>query len=118
MVERVTGHDSGAIHESLLAQRSQNVEDVNRKAADETANVKSLNPFNDTATVSSQAKKLYEAEKYARLAQRIADPFDADKVARLQEMVQHGRISELLNKYDDGDLADSLINSPAQAFLR
>ncbi len=118
MVERVTGNDNGAIHDSLLAQRSQSVEDVNRKAADETTKVKSLGLFNDTATVSSQAKKLYEAEKYARLAQRIEEPFDAGKVARLQEMVQHGRISELLNKYDNGDLADSLINSPAQAFLR
>lgn len=118
MVERISGNDNGAIHESLLAQRSQNVEDINRKAADETSKVASLTPFNDTATVSSQAKKLYEAEKYARLAQRVEENFDAEKVAKLRELVQHGRLSEVLSKYDDGDLADSLINSPAQAFLR
>ncbi len=112
-----SGNDSSLIQDSALLRRTE-TEEVNRQAADNSNKVASLGEFNDTATVSKGAKRLYEADKFGRMAQQIAEPFDSDKVARLREMVQHGKISDILKNFDDADLAEGLINSPAGAFLR
>ncbi len=117
MVNSISGNESSAVQDSALLRRTE-TEEVNRRAADNSSKVESLGLFNDTATVSQGAKRLYEAEKFGRMAQQIEEPFDSEKVARLRELVQHGKTNEILRNFDNGDLADSLINSPAGAFLR
>ena len=117
MIERI---DNKGIDTSLLTQHNKDLEAVRERNESAAEPVKSavLAFLNDRAEVSNDAKRLLEAERFGRLASQIEEPFDSDKVARLREMVQHGRMSDILSSFDDNALAESLLASPTAAFLR
>ena len=119
MVDRISGKP---VDNQQLLQVGQNaVEKVNQEAAKESASVGSLGTL-DQATISDEALKAYEQEKevlkFSRLAMRVKEPYDADKVARMKDLIDSGRINDYLRNLDNGALADSILNSAAGAFLR
>ena len=92
MVDRISGN---SVDNNQLLQVGQNaVEKVNQEAAKEASSTDSLSGF-DKATISDEAIKAYEQEKeilkFSRLAQRVQD-YDAEKVARMKDLVDSGRI--------------------------
>ena len=120
MVDRVSGQDNNAIQESLLGGRTRQVEEVNRKAAEEGAAVGSLSDLiiDDEASISSGAHLRLEAEKFGRLAQRVEEPVNHEKVTRLKELVNSGRINEYLRTINTDELAQKILEGPTGAFLK
>lgn len=121
MVDSISGkntlHDLGL----LGVGQQQSVEKTNADAARNTSNLSSLKSL-DEATISDAARKAYEAEKdvlrFSRLAQRIQESFDQDKVSQLKNMVDSGRINDYLRSLNTDNLADSILKSSSAAFLR
>ena len=113
--------NNNGINETLLNIGQQsNVEKVNKDSS-ETANVPSLKLL-DSATISDEAKRAYESEKetirFSRLAQRVKEPFDNDKVAYFKNMLDSGRINDYLRSVNTDELAGSMLKSAGGAFLR
>jgi hypothetical protein len=125
MVDSISGKPNNIQDASLLniaqQQSSQSVEKVNLESAQDTAALGTTQLL-DQATISDEAKKAYESEKevlrLSRLAQRIKEPYDADKVAQMKNLVDSGRINEYLRSLNTDELADSILNSPSGAFLQ
>ena len=124
MVDSISGKNH--INEADLLgvsqqQSSQSVEKVNTEAARQAGNASSLKLL-DEATISDEARKAYEGEKeilrFSRLAQRIKEPFNADKVGQMKDLLDSGRINDYLRSLNTDALADSLLSSPSGAFLR
>lgn len=124
MVDSISGNSKNIQDAGLLnvnqQQSSQSVEKVNVESARESdaATLKLL----DEASISDEAKKAWESEKeilrFSRLAQRVKEPFNAEKVAQLKNMVDTGRINDYLRSLNTEAIADSILNSPSGAFLR
>lgn len=125
MVDSISGKPNHIQDANLLGvnqqQSSESVQKVNVESARESANVGSLKLL-DEATISDEAKKAYESEKevlrFSRLAQRIKEPYNSDKVAQMKNLVDNGRINDYLRSINTDELANSLLNSPSGAFLR
>jgi hypothetical protein len=125
MVDSISGNSSNIQDTSLLGigqqQSSQSVEKVNVESAKDAAALASTKLL-DEATISDEAKKAYESEKevlrLSRLAQRIKEPYDAEKVAQMKNLVDSGRINEYLRSLNTDAIADSILNSPSGAFLK
>lgn len=122
MVDSISGQSNPIQDSGLLnIDRQQSVEKTNLESAGETRNASTLKLL-DEATISSEAKAAYEKDKevmrFSRLAQRIKEPFNADKVANIKNMLDSGRINDYLRSINTDDLAQSLLNSPSGAFLR
>lgn len=124
MVDSISGKNPGIQDASLLnigqQQSSQAVEKINVDSAQGTTNVASLKLL-DQATISDEAKKAYEGEKeilrFSRLAQRIKEPFNTEKVAQFKDMLDGGRINDYLRSLNTDAIADAILNSPTGAFL-
>lgn len=120
MVDSISGKN---IQEAGLLNigQQQSVEKTNQDSARETAAVGSLKML-DQATISDEARKAYESEKevlrFSRLAQRVREPFDSDKVSHFKNLLDSGRINDYLRSLNTDELAASLLNSPSSAFLR
>ena len=123
MVDRVSGNYNNPIQDSGLLgiQQQQDVQKTNADSARETQSVASLK-FGDSASISDEAKAAWERDKevlkFSRLAQRIQNTVDLDKVAQMKNMIDSGRINDYLRSLNTDALADSLLNSPSGAFLR
>lgn len=122
MVDSISGKPNGIQESSLLGVgQQQSVEKTNLETAQDTANVASLKLV-DEATISDEAKRAYESEKetirFSRLAQRVKEPYDADKVALFKDMLDSGRINDYLRSINTDDLADNILKSASGAFLR
>ncbi len=118
------GNDN-KIQEGLLNALAPQVgvEKTNKDDAKQFGSLGNLDKmFLDNASISDAAKKAYESEKvvlqFARLAQRIPDTIDTEKVSRIKQMIDTGRLNEYFNSLNNTDLADSILNGPAGAFLR
>lgn len=120
MVDRVSG---SPIQDSQLLQlgTQQAVEKVNQQAAADSSGV-AANDLMDQATISDEAKNAYEQEKevlkFSRLAMRVKEPVDTDKVARMKDLLDSGRINDYLRGLDAESMADSILNSATGSFLR
>ncbi len=125
MVDSISGNSNSIQDAALLnvdrQQASQNVEKINLEAAKD-ANASSTLQLVDQATISDEAKKAYESEKdvlrLSRLAQRIQEPYDAEKVSRMKDLVDSGRINEYLRSINTDDLAQSILNSASGAAFK
>jgi len=119
MVDKISGSN---IQDAQLLQvgTQQSVETSNQQAAQDSASAASFNTL-DQATISDAAKQAYEQEKetlkFSRLAMRIQEPYDADKVSRMKDLVNSGRINDYLRNLDTGSIADNMLNSAAGGFL-
>ncbi len=122
MVDRISSQH-GNINEIGLGNlsQSQQVERLNRESADSSSQVKG-NGLSDVADISPEAFARLQAEKdvakFASLAKRIDESFDADKVNHFKTMLDSGRINDYLRGFSNEDLADSLLNSPIRASFR
>lgn len=122
MVDRISGQNSSLQDAALLqaAQQGQ-VERVNKdtksKAAEST-----MGAGYDKASISPEALEAWEKEKqvlkYSRQVQMTAPDVDYDKVNRIKNLVDSGRINDYLNTVDTNSLVESLLSSPAGALLR
>ena len=125
MVDSISGKSNNIQDTGLLglgqSQSSQSVEKVNIESAQDAAALSSTQLL-DQATISDEARQAYENEKevmrMSRLAQRIQEPYNADKVAQMKNLVDSGRINEYLRSVNTDELADSILNSPSGAFLK
>jgi predicted lipid-binding transport protein (Tim44 family) len=125
MVDSISGNSNSIQDASLLnvdrQQASQSVEKINVESAKDASGAGTLQLV-DQATISDAAKKAYESEKdvmrLSRLAQRVKEPYDADKVAHLKNMVDSGRINDYLRSLNTDELAQSILNSPSGAAFR
>jgi len=125
MVDSISGNSNSIQDAGLLnvdrQQASQTVEKINLESAQGTNATNSLQLV-DQATISDEAKKAYESEKetlrFSRLAQRIKEPYDTDKVAQMKNLVANGGIKDYLDNLNTEDIAQSLLNSPSGASLR
>jgi predicted lipid-binding transport protein (Tim44 family) len=125
MVDSISGKNPNIQDAGLLGvnqqQSSQSVEKVNVESAKETAALGSVKLL-DEATISDEAKKAYESEKevlrLSRLAQRVQEPYDAEKVAQMKNLLDNGRINEYLRSLNTEAIAESILNSPSGAFLQ
>ncbi len=122
MVDSISGKPNQIQDAGLLnIDRQQSVEKTNLESAKESSNAEVLRLV-DQATISDEAKLAYEKEKevlrYSRLAQRIKEPFDADKVSNIKNMLDNGRINEYLRSINTDELAQSILDSPSGASLR
>ena len=125
MVDSISGNSNSIQDAGLLnvdrQQASQNVEKVNLESAQDTGSTSTLQLV-DQATISDEAKKAYESEKdtlrLSRLAQRVKEPYDADKVARMKDMLDSGRINDYLRSLNTEQIAQSILDSSSGAFLR
>lgn len=125
MVDKLTAGDSNPIRDgNLLQLRTQNVSDVNRQAAADSSGVSSLSELDvqDGVNISSEALNKLESEKevlkFSRLAQRVQETSDQDKVSRLKDLVNSGRINEYLRDINTNDLAQKILDSPFGNYLR
>jgi hypothetical protein len=125
MVDSISGN-SNSIQDASLSgidrqQASQSVEKINAESAKE-AKGPGAQLLVDQATISDEAKKAYESEKevlrLSRLAQRVKEPYDADKVARMRELVNNGGIDKYLESLNPDALAESILNSPTGAAFK
>ncbi len=120
MVDSISGKN---VQDASLLNigQQQSVEKTNVDSAKDTQSVASLKLL-DQATISDEARKAYESEKeilrFSRLAQRIREPFDADKVSHFKNLLDSGRINDYLRSLNTDELAASLLGSPSAAFLR
>ena len=125
MVDSISGNSNSIQDAGLLnvdrQQASQNVEKINLESAKDTSTASSLQLV-DQATISREAKMAYESEKetlrFSRLAQRIKEPYDVDKVAQMKNLLANGGIQDYLDNLNPEDLAQSMLNSPSGASLR
>lgn len=123
MVDSIRGSEPGLIRESSLQQTGaqERVEQVNQNAAKDAGNVGSLSTI-DNATISDEARAAYEQEKeilkFSRLAMRVKETMNMDKVSKLKDMVNSGKINDYLNSLDNNSIADAILQSPSGAFLR
>jgi len=125
MVDSISGK-SNSIQDASLSgvdrqQASQSVEKINVESAKDAQGANSLSLV-DSATISDEAKKAYESEKdvlrLSRLAQRVKEPYNAEKVAQLRELVNNGGVDGYLNSLNTDDLAQSILNSPSGAAFK
>ncbi len=125
MVDSISGKQNNPIQENNLlnigAKSAEQVEQLNKEAAKASQSAPPLSTL-DNATISDEAKKAYERDReilqFSRLAQRVKESYDAEKVGRLKDMVDSGRINEYLRNLNTSELADSILDGPAGAFLR
>lgn len=122
MVDSISGKSNGIQDTSLLnINQQQTVEKVNQESAADSKQIASLQ-FGDAATISDAARQAYESEKevlrFSRLAHRVKETIDTDKIAQFKGMIDNGRINEYLRSLNTDTLAQSLLNSPSGAFLR
>jgi hypothetical protein len=122
MVDSISGKPNQIQDAGLLnIDRQQSVEKTNVESANET-NGASVVKLLDQATISDEAKTAYEKEKevmrFSRLAQRIKEPVDSEKVGTIKNMLDNGRINEYLRSINTDALAQSILDSPSGAFLR
>lgn len=126
MLDSISGKQS-PIHGSDLngvgaQQSSQSVEKVNVQSAKDSASVKSLDQFLDEAIISPEAKVAYEKEKaslqFARLAQRIKEPYNGETVGQMKNLLDSGRINEYLRTVNTDTLAQNILQSASGKFLR
>ncbi|MBY0451285.1 MAG: hypothetical protein K2X01_11740 [Cyanobacteria bacterium] len=128
MVDQVSGRNLSLIQDStanLLGSKAAQTEEVNRTAAQaaSTAPEKIEAPlsYEDNVTISSEAKHRYEKEKevlrFSRLAQRSPNQVDDSKVSSFRQLIEHGRINDYLRSLNTDQIAASILNSPAKAFL-
>lgn len=122
MVDSISGKPNQIQDAGLLnIDRQQSVEKTNLESANETSGA-SVMKLLDQATISDEAKTAYEKEKevmrFSRLAQRIKEPVDSEKVGNIKNMLDNGRINEYLRSINTDALAQSILDSPSGAFLR
>jgi hypothetical protein len=121
MVDSISNNKNGIQDLGVTQLGSQQVEQVNRETARETASLSSLKSV-DNATISPEAMQAYEQEKeilkFSRLAMRVQDSYDAAKVSRFKDLLDSGRINDYLRNLNTDLLSDSILNSPSGAFLR
>lgn len=124
MVDGISRNDN-TIQEGLLnaLNLQVGVEKTNKDdASDKTSTLGALDKlFGDNATISSDARKAYESERemlqFARLAQRIPNSVDTDKVSRMKQMIDAGKLNEYFSSLNNTELADSILKGPAGAYL-
>ena len=122
MVDSISGQPNPIQDSGLLnIDRQQSVEKTNLESANETKSSATLKLL-DEATISDEAKTAYEKDKevmrFSRLAQRIKEPVDTDKVSNIKNMLDNGRINDYLRSINTDELAQSILDSPSGAFLR
>jgi hypothetical protein len=119
MVDSILGNSPSIQDSGLLNvdrnQSSQNVEKVNVESAQESRGGATLQLV-DHATISDAAKKAYESEKevmrFGRLAQRLPEAYNADKVSQMKEMFSSSAgIQAYLGTIDTDALAQNLLDS-------
>ncbi|MBX2860667.1 MAG: flagellar biosynthesis anti-sigma factor FlgM [Vampirovibrio sp.] len=123
MVESISGKDSRILQDAAtLAGQTplQQVERLNQ----ESARGGSAGPGSilDGVEISDAARAKLESEKvllkFSRLAQRVQEQSDTDRVSQLKQMVDSGRINEYLRNVNTDELAGKILESPTGAFLR
>lgn len=122
MVDSISGKPNQIQDTGLLnIDRQQSVEKTNLESAKETGS-NAVHKLLDEASISDEAKKAYEQDKevmrFSRLAQRIKEPVNTEKVAHIKNMLDSGRINDYLRSLNTDALAQSILNSPSGAFLR
>jgi hypothetical protein len=122
MVESISGKSHQIQDSSLLGvNQQQSVERINTESARQADKLSSLDLL-DQASISDAAKKAYEKDKevlrFSRLAQRINDSSNTERVAQLKNLVDSGRINDYLRSLNTESLASSILNSPSGAFLK
>ncbi len=128
MVDQVSGRNLSLIQDStanLLGSKTTQTEEVTRTAAQTTKaapeKVEGPLSYEDNVTISSEAKNRYEKEKevlrFSRLAQRSPNQVDDSKVSNFRQLIEHGRINDYLRSLNTDQIAASILNSPAKAFL-
>lgn len=122
MVDGISGYqNNGNINELQTGQLQQNqqVERVNRESAG--AQKSGVTNLSDHAEISDAARARLEAEKeasrYASMAARMDEPFDADKVSYFKSLLDSGKINDYLRGLNNEDLADTLLKGPLGASL-
>lgn len=89
-------------------------------AAAKQSEAKSL-PLEERVSVSEEASAKaaleLKAAKYARMAQRLEEPLDHQKVEHFKNLVASGQVGNYLNSLDNGQLANALLTGPAAKFL-
>src|SRR5690349_484891 len=119
MVDSISSNPNN-INELSLGQlnQSQQLERLNRESAD-SSNTANVLPFGENVDISDAAYAKLQSEKdlskFASLAQRMDESFDADKVNAFKTMLDSGRINDYLRGFSNEDLADSLLNSSTRA---
>lgn len=123
MVDRVSGNYGNPIQDGNLlgVKQQQDIEKTNIDSAREAQTVSSLQQY-DKASISDEAKLAYERDKevlkFSRLAQRVRNDVDLDKVSQMKNLIDSGRINDYLRSLNTEALADSILNGPGGSFLR
>ena len=124
MVDSINNNENRL--DSLQARelRNQNVSELNRLAAQESQQPSLIDFLNDNdgAIISDEAKTRFEAEKetlqFSRVANRAQVPFDRDKVSRIKDLLDSGRINDYLRDIGADRLASAILNdAPTAKFL-
>ena len=127
MVDQISGNTNNAIHkvlqDNLTATQTGTTEAVRHGDQVLRAQAPTSAPgeVRDSGDISPQAKRLYEADKFGQLIQKLPiSPEDVarqDKVAAMKAMVSSGRTDELLANYETTQLAEDLLQSPVGRYL-
>jgi predicted lipid-binding transport protein (Tim44 family) len=125
MVDQVGANNNNPIQNgSLLNSQTQTVKDVNQQAAANSSAVSSLKQLDiqDGVQISMEARNRLESEKdvlrFSRLAQRVQEDFDHEKVNRIKNLLNSGRINEYLRGINTEEMADKILDSPFGNYLR
>ena len=70
-----------------------------------------------TPGLLDKALKAQELAKFGRAANRLEEPFNAEKVGHFKELMNSGRIHEYLSSLNTEALVDSLVSGPAGGYV-
>ncbi|MGE0200613.1 MAG: hypothetical protein AB7P76_06560 [Candidatus Melainabacteria bacterium] len=123
MVDSISRKNPSLVPDAAAAgvQTTQDIARLNQQAAEVAITDKTVD-YLDNASLSEEAKRAFESEreilKYARLAMRVQDTPDGDKVAQLKNLVDSGRIQEYLSSINPGELVDAMLSAPVAGYLK
>lgn len=127
MVNSISGNlqpvppEAGLLNQVEQRQGGPAIEKIGTNASEKAAQAGGLTLV-DEATISDAAKKACAQDKEAlrlgRMAQRIQEPYNGEKVEQFRSLLDSDRIDEYLNNIQPEALADSVLKSPSGAFLR
>ncbi len=122
MVDSISNSYNTPVEGGTLSQlQLERVKEVNQQAAELAAQGPFGLPY-DEASISDHALAKFEAEKevlqFARLAQRLPQEHDADKVGYFKGMLESGRINDYFRSLDNEKLAEEILQGPAGDYLK
>ena len=99
------------------AVEKTSLESAAKKSAEQAAGFGPEENVTISQTAKEKAKLELQGAKYARMAQRLEEPMDHQKVEKFKALVASGNTANYLNGLDTNAIAKALLAGPTGKFL-